>query len=171
MATETLNDLFYDTLRDVYWAEKHLLKALPKLAKKASSAELVQALEDHREQTQGHVERLDQVFEMIGKPARAKKCEAMVGLSAEADHVIESSEEGAIRDAGIIGAAQAVEHYEIARYGTLAAWADILGLLDAKNLLGQTLEEEEAADALLTEVSDSVNPAAESEDEEDRAAA
>ena len=165
MATETLNDLFYDTLRDVYWAEKHLVKALPKLAKKASSPELVEALENHRDQTQGHIGRLEQVFEMIDRPARAKKCEAMVGLSAEADHVIEEGEKGPVRDAGIIGAAQAVEHYEIARYGTLAAWAKILGLPKVKNLLGQTLDEEEAADALLTTVSDSVNPSAEAEEQ------
>jgi ferritin-like metal-binding protein YciE len=163
MATETLNDLFYDTLRDMYWAEKHLLKALPKLAKKASNPDLIQALENHLEETETHVQRLERVFEIIDKPARAKKCEAMVGLSAEADHVLEETEKGMVRDAGIIGAAQAVEHYEIARYGTLAAWAEILELIDAKNLLGQTLEEEEAADELLTEVSEGVNPSAEAE--------
>lgn len=161
MATESLHDLFYDTLRDVYWAEKHLVKALPKLAKKASSAELAEALLNHRDETETHVERLEQVFAIIDKAPRAKKCEAMVGLSAEADHVIEEAEEGPVRDAGIIGAAQAVEHYEIARYGTLAAWAEILGLDKAKALLGATLDEEEAADELLTKVSESVNPEAE----------
>ncbi len=163
MATETLNDLFYDTLRDIYWAEKHLLKALPKLAKKASNPDLIEALENHRDETEVHVQRLEQVFDIIEKPARAKKCEAMVGLSAEPDHVLVESEKGMVRDAGIIGAAQSVEHYEIARYGTLAEWAKILGLSEAKDLLGQTLDEEEAADRLLTEVSESVNPSAEAE--------
>lgn len=163
MSAESLNDLFYDTLRDVYWAEKHLVKALPKLARKASSAELAQALETHRAETEGHVDRLEKIFAMIEKAPRAKKCEAMVGLSAEADHVLEETEKNAVRDAGIIGAAQAVEHYEISRYGTLAAWAELLGLDEAKNLLGQTLEEEKAADELLTNLSDGVNPEAETE--------
>src|SRR5215208_917746 len=104
MSVSTLNDLFYDTLRDVYWAEKHLLKALPKLAKKAESQELAEALESHRAETDGHVERID-------KAARAKKCEAMVGLSAEADHVLKEVDDKTVRDAGIIAAAQAVEHY------------------------------------------------------------
>ena len=168
MATN-LEDLFYDTLRDVYWAEKHLLKALRKMAKNATSPELVEAFENHRAETEVHVERLDQVFAIIGKAARAKTCEAMVGLSAEGDHVMEEAEEGPVRDVGLIGAAQAVEHYEIARYGTLAAWARLLGLEDAAALLDATLEEEKAADELLSGIAEGVNPQAEAADEEEAA--
>ena len=161
MSVSTLMDLFHETLRDVYWAEKHLLKALPKMAKKAESEELADAFESHRAETEGHVARLEQIFEMIDKAARAKKCEAMVGLSAEADHVMQEVEERSVRDVGLIGAAQAVEHYEIARYGTLAAWAKLLGLNDAVKLLVKTLEEEKAADEKLSTLSDSLNPEAE----------
>jgi ferritin-like metal-binding protein YciE len=161
MAMSSLDDLFYDTLKDIYWAEKHLVKALPKLAKKASHPELAEALENHKVETEGHVERLEQVFEMIDKAARAKKCEAMVGLSAEADHVVEEAEDENVLDAGIIGAAQSVEHYEIARYGTLTEWAKLLGHNDAADLLGETLEEEKAADELLTSIAESINPEAE----------
>ncbi len=163
MPTSTLSDLFYDTLRDVYWAEKHLVKALPKMAKKANNEELAQALTDHQEETEGHVSRLEQIFEMIDKAARAKKCEAMVGLSAEGDHVLKEVDDEAVRDVGIIGAAQAVEHYEIARYGTLAAWAKLLGHQDAAELLVATLEEEKAADEKLSALSDSINSEAEIE--------
>ena len=145
-----LFELFHDTLRDIYWAEKHLLKALPKLAKKATSDDLAQALLDHRAETQGQVDRLDRVFELIGKAPRGKKCEAMVGLSEEADHVLKEVDDEMARDAGIIGAAQAVEHYEIARYGTLIAWAQQLGKSDVAALLKQTLAEEKTADQKLT---------------------
>jgi ferritin-like metal-binding protein YciE len=161
MPVSTLNDLFHDTLRDVYWAEKHLLKALPKLAKKTEHAELAEALESHRAETEGHVERLEQIFEMIDKAARAKKCEAMVGLSAEADHVLKEVDDKMVRDVGIIGAAQAVEHYEIARYGALAAWAKQLGMDDALELLVETLEEEKAADEKLNTLADAINAEAE----------
>ena len=161
MPVSTLMDLFHETLRDVYWAEKHLLKALPRMAKKAGSDDLTKAFQSHHAETEGHVERLEQIFEMIDKPARAKKCEAMVGLSAEADHVMKEVEEMSGRDVGLIGAAQAVEHYEIARYGTLAAWAKQLGLDDAAALLVQTLEEEKAADEKLSTLSDSINAEAE----------
>ena len=157
MSISSLSDLFYETLRDVYWAEKQLLKVLPKMAKKAQSPELAEALESHRVETEGHVERLEQVFAMIDKAARGKKCEAMVGLSEEGDHVLKDVDEKAIRDIGIIGSAQAVEHYEIARYGTLAAWAKELGLDDAVDLLVQTLEEEKAADEKLTMLADDLN--------------
>jgi ferritin-like metal-binding protein YciE len=157
MAADALLDLFHDTLRDIYWAEKHLLKALPKLAKNAANPELGQALEDHRRETEGQVERLERVFAIIDKAARGKKCEAMVGLSAEADEVLEEVDDDMVRDAGIIGAAQAVEHYEIARYGTLKAWAKLLGEDEAADLLDQTLEEEKAADKKLTMLSDSIN--------------
>lgn len=166
MPVTTLSDLFYDTLRDIYWAEKHLLKALPKMAKKASSPELAEALETHRAETEVHVERLDQVFGIIAKAARAKKCEAMVGLSAEGDHVLEEVEDETVRDVGIIGAAQAVEHYEIARYGTLAAWAKRLGHEDVAELLAETLEEEKAADEILSGIAESINAEAEAEEKE-----
>jgi ferritin-like metal-binding protein YciE len=161
MPANDMLDLFHDTLRDMYWAEKHLLKALPKLAKKAATEELAQALRDHRDETERQVERLDRVFDIIGKKPRGKKCEAMVGLSEEADHVIEEVEDELVRDAGIIGAAQAVEHYEIARYGTLTAWAKLLGETEAAQLLHETLEEEKAADEKLTALSRSINLEAE----------
>lgn len=164
MAMQSLADLFHDTLRDVYWAEKHLVKALPKLAKAASSVKLADALTSHRAETEEQVARLERVFEMIGETPRAKKCEAMVGLSAEADHVVEETEQEAVRDAGIVGAAQAVEHYEIARYGTLIAWARLLGHDDAAELLEETLAEEEAADEKLSMVSEGVNQEADTED-------
>jgi ferritin-like metal-binding protein YciE len=163
MADENpLFELFHDTLRDIYWAEKHLLKALPKLAKNAANEDLAQAFEDHRAETEGQVERLEHIFGMIDKKPRGKKCEAMAGLSEEADHVIDEVEDDMARDAGIIGAAQAVEHYEIARYGTLAAWARLLGEDEAARLLEETLEEEKAADKKLTMLSQAINREAES---------
>jgi ferritin-like metal-binding protein YciE len=135
------------------------------MAKKASSKELAQALTEHQEETEVHVSRLEQIFEMIDKAARAKKCEAMVGLSAEGDHVLKEVDDESVRDVGIIGAAQAVEHYEIARYGTLAAWAKLLGHEDAAELLVATLEEEKAADEKLSALSDAINSEAEIERE------
>jgi ferritin-like metal-binding protein YciE len=165
MAVSSLSDLFYDTLRDVYWAEKHLVKALPKMAKAAADPRLAEAITTHRDETVIHVERLEQVFEMIDKAARAKKCEAMVGLSAEGDHVLEEVDDDTVRDVGIIGAAQAVEHYEIARYGTLAAWARLLGLDDAASLLEETLAEEKSADETLSGIADGINFEAEREAE------
>jgi ferritin-like metal-binding protein YciE len=165
MSVNSLTDLFHDTLRDIYWAEKHLVKALPKMAKAASSTELSEAILKHQAETELHVERLEQVFEMIGKAPRAKKCEAMVGLSAEGDHVMEEVEDDTVRDVGIIGAAQSVEHYEIARYGTLAAWAKQLGLDDAVELLVTTLKEEKAADEILSGLADTINVEAEAEAE------
>jgi ferritin-like metal-binding protein YciE len=145
------------------------VKALPKMAKAAANEELAEAITKHQAETETHVERLEQVFQMIDKAARAKKCEAMVGLSAEGDHVLEEAEEDAVRDAGIIGAAQAVEHYEIARYGTLAAWAKQLALEDAAALLVETLEEEKAADETLSGLADSVNAQAQAEEETEAA--
>lgn len=167
MPLNTLDDLFYDTLRDMYWAEKHLLKALSKMGRKAENPKLAEAFEQHREETEVHVQRLEEIFSMLDRPARGKKCEAMVGLSSEADELFEEGDKGSVRDVGIIGAAQAVEHYEIARYGTLAAWAEVLGLTAAKRLLGQTLEEEIAADDLLTNLSDTINERAKTDEEED----
>ena len=150
-----LTDLFEDMLKDIYWAEKALTKAIPKMVKNATSENLVQALESHLEETKGHVERCEQVFEIMGKTARAKKCEAMDGLIKEAQEIMETTEEGVVRDAGIIAAGQKVEHYEIATYGTMCAFAKILGEDEIVDLLQQTLNEEKQADEKLTEVAES----------------
>jgi ferritin-like metal-binding protein YciE len=150
-----LHKLFEDELKDIYWAEKALVKAIPKMIKKATSEELVEALEDHLEETEGHVQRCEQVFEMLGKPAQAKKCEAMEGLIAEAEDIMSESDEGVMRDAGIISAAQKVEHYEIATYGTLKTFAKTLGLNEIADRLEETLNEEKNADETLTSVAES----------------
>jgi ferritin-like metal-binding protein YciE len=162
-----LEKFFYDSLKDLYWAEKHLTKAIPKLMKAASNQELIAALEDHLEVTEGHVERLEQVFEILGKKAQAKKCEAMEGLTKEAESIIEETEDGtATRDVGIILAAQKVEHYEIASYGGLAQLAKTMGLDEVKDLLGQILQEEKEADEALTSIAESdINLQAEEEGE------
>jgi ferritin-like metal-binding protein YciE len=163
-----LLEFFSDELKDIYWAEKHLTKALPKMKKAATSEELRNAFETHLEQTQGHVERLEQIFELLGKKAQAKKCDAMEGLVQEGEGIIEDTEEGtATRDVGLIMAAQKVEHYEIATYGGLAQLAKTLGLEEIKNLLGETLDEEKETDELLTEIAESsVNYASAEEGEE-----
>lgn len=161
MPLNTLDALFEDTLRDMYYAEKKLVKTLPKMAKKASSEELADAFNSHKTETEGHVERIEKVFEIIGKTARAKKCEAMEGLTKEGDHVMEEADEDGVMDAGLIASAQAVEHYEIARYGTLIAWANQLDLSDAASLLEESLAEEKAADEKLSSLAESVNPMAE----------
>jgi ferritin-like metal-binding protein YciE len=150
-----LHDLFEETLRDIYYAEKAILKALPKMAKKASSEDLSAAFEEHRQQTEGHVERLEQIFKMLDKAARGKKCEAIEGLTKEADEIIKEAETDTVRDAGMLAAAQAVEHYEISRYGTLKAWAEKLGMSDAAQLLDETLQEEKETDEKLTELAES----------------
>jgi len=153
MATEkTLNDLFLDTLKDIYFAEKQILKALPKMARAAQSEEGKAGFLKHRDETQGHVERLEQVFEILGKPARGKTCEAIQGIIAEADEIMEEYKGTVALDAGLISSAQAVEHYEMARYGTLIAWAKQIGLKDAVPLLQATLAEEEATDKKLTQL-------------------
>lgn len=171
MPLNTLDDLFHDTLRDVYYAEKKLTKVLPKMAKNATSEELAAAFKQHLTETEGHVARIEEVFELIDKPARAKKCDAIEGLAKEGDHVIEEGKDDAVLDAGLIASAQAVEHYEIARYGTLIAWAELLGNKKAADLLKKTLAEEEACDELLTELSGAVNDAAYASDaEQDKAA-
>ena len=149
---KTLDDLFLDTLKDIYYAEKQILKALPKMAKAANAPELKQAFETHREQTEGHVERLTEIFEAIGKARRGKTCDAILGIIEEGKGIIEEFEGSPALDAGLVAAAQAVEHYEIARYGTLKAWAQQLGLKDAVKLLDQTLTEEEKTDQLLTKL-------------------
>ena len=150
-----LRDLFEDELKDIYWAEKALTKAIPKMAKNATSKELVSALNDHLEVTRGHVQRLEETFKILGKAARAKKCEAMAGLVKEAEEIMEDTEEGVVRDAGIISAGQKVEHYEIATYGTLVAFAKTLGEDEVASLLHQTLDEEKEADQKLTEIAES----------------
>jgi ferritin-like metal-binding protein YciE len=149
---EQLQELFVDELKDIYWAEKTLTKAIPKMIKNATCPELKSGLESHLEETEGHVSRLEQIFEIMGKKAQAKKCEAMAGLTKEAEELMEENEEGPMRDAAIISAGQKVEHYEIATYGTLKAFAGILGLDEVADILDQTLTEEKAADEKLTEV-------------------
>ena len=160
---KTMDDLFYALMQDVYYAEKKLVTTLKKMGKKASSEQLQTAFNDHMEETQGHVARLEQAFEMFGKKAKGKKCDAILGIVAEGDEVIEEAEEDHILDAGLIASGQAAEHYEIARYGTLIAWAKQLGKPQIARLLSQTLEEEKKADALLTRIAEAqVNPAAKS---------
>lgn len=147
-----LMKFFEDSLKDIYWAEKALVKALPKMAKKATSDELVTAIENHLKETEKQVEKVEKVFEIIGKKATAKKCDAMDGLITEAEEIMKETEEGAMRDAGIIAAAQKVEHYEIATYGTLCTYAKTLGLDKAAKILDEILEEEKAADVKLTDI-------------------
>lgn len=163
-----LRELFQDSLKDIYWAEKALTKALPKMIKKATSEELVAALTDHLAVTQEQVSRMEEVFITLGLKPQAKKCEAMEGLIKEASEIMESTEEGVVRDAGIIAAGQKVEHYEIATYGTLCAFAKILGEMDAAELLLQSLNEEKEADEKLSEVAEgSINLQAAGEDGEE----
>lgn len=147
-----LNDLFHDTLKDIYYAEKQILKTLPKMARAAQSAELKAGFEQHQEETQVQVERLEQVFELIGKTPRGKTCDAILGIIEEGKEIMEEYKGTEALDAGLISAAQAVEHYEIARYGTLKAWAQQLGLKDAVKLLDQTLQEESATDQKLSQL-------------------
>lgn len=151
-----LHELFIDGLKDILWAEEQLYKNLPKMAKGATSDELKNAFEGHREETAGHIDRLKQVFESIGEKAKTVKCEAMEGLLKEAEELLKDSDKGSmVRDAALIAGAQKIEHYEIATYGTLATYAKIMGHKEAKRLLGQTLEEEKAADTKLTGIAES----------------
>ena len=153
MASEkTLNDLFLDTLKDIYYAERQIVKTLPKMAKAATSPELKAGFEQHLEETEGHVERLEQIFELLGKPARGKTCDAILGILEEGKEIMEEYKGAVALDAGLVAAAQAVEHYEIARYGTLVTWAKQLGHNDIAQLLSETLKEEEATDKKLTQV-------------------
>ena len=152
---KTLEDLFFETLKDIYHAEKQLVRVLPKMAKAAESAELRQAFETHRAETEGQVARLEQVFEIIGKPARGKPCEAMQGIVDESKEVMEEFKGSDALDAGLLAAAQAVEHYEISRYGTLKTWAAQLGMNDAAQLFDETLQEEKKTDQLLTQLAES----------------
>jgi ferritin-like metal-binding protein YciE len=151
-----LEELFSDTLKDIYYAEKQILRALPKMAKSASSAQLSEAFEKHRQETEGHVERLEQIFEAMGKPARGKTCDAIVGILEEGKEIMEDYAGDSALDAGLAASTQAVEHYEIARYGTLRTWADELGMQEASKLLDQTLKEEIKTDQLLTKLATSV---------------
>ena len=163
-----LRELFIEELRDIYWAEKHLTKALPKLQKAATSQELANAFEEHLAVTEGQIERVDEVFELLEMTARAKKCEAMAGLVIEAQNIIESLPKGsAVRDAGLIIAAQKIEHYEIAAYGSLVQLAKTMGKTEIAEILALTLAEEKETDQLLTELAVSgINISAEEEPEQ-----
>ena len=155
MAKEkTLDDLFLETLQDIYYAEKKILKALPKMARGATSADLKAAFEKHKDETEVQVERLLQVFELLGKRAQGKTCPAIDGIIEEGEEIMEEFRGTPALDAGLISAAQAVEHYEITRYGTLKRWAEVLGMKDAIKLLDQTLTEESNTDEALTGLAD-----------------
>lgn len=157
---ETLKELFTDMLQDVYYAETAILKALPKMAKTSKSPELSRLFTDHLEETKGQVSRLEEIFEMMDMKAKGKKCHAIEGLIKEAEDVMEDVTDAAVRHAGMLADAQAVEHYEMARYGTLVAWAKQLKLSDAAKLLDQTLGEEKTADQKLSKLAASINEAA-----------
>ena len=169
MPSSQLMKLFEEELKDIYWAEKHLTKALPKMEKAATTEELKQAINDHLAQTEEHVSRLEQVFEIMNKKAQAKKCDGMEGLVTEGESVIEETEDGSMtRDAGIIVAAQKVEHYEIAAYGSLVQLAKTLGNEEVAEILQNTLEEEKETDQLLSEIAESgINWEAEQEDNQE----
>ncbi|MEK1889251.1 MAG: ferritin-like domain-containing protein [Phyllobacterium sp.] len=161
MTEKTLQTLFHETLKDIYYAEGKILKALPKMAKAANSPDLKAAFEKHRSETEGQLERLQQVFEIFGKRAQAKTCDAIEGIIAEGEEIMDDFKGQPALDAGLASAAQAVEHYEIARYGTLARWAGELGMSDAQELLTATLREEEATDQALTSLAEKkLNPSA-----------
>jgi ferritin-like metal-binding protein YciE len=151
---KNLNDLFLDTLKDIYYAEKQILRALPKMAKAASSDKLRAAFEKHHGETEGQVERLEQIFELLDKPARGKTCDAIQGILDEGKEIMEDYKGSEALDAGMLAAAQAVEHYEISRYGTLKQWAQQLGIKDAARLLDQTLQEERKTDESLTSLAE-----------------
>ena len=158
--TKTLEDLFLDTLKDIYYAEKKILKALPKLAKAAQDPELKAGFEKHLRQTEVQVERLDKVFSSIGQAARGKKCDAIEGILEEGNSILEEYKGSPALDAGLIASAQAVEHYEITRYGTLKRWAETLGNSKAVQLLDATLQEESQTDEILTMIAANANEAA-----------
>ncbi|MCM2373638.1 YciE/YciF ferroxidase family protein [Aporhodopirellula aestuarii] len=157
MSLDALADAFYDELRDLFSAEKQLTKALPKMVKNASSEELRKAFESHLAETEEHVQRVEKAFEETGKAARAKTCEAMKGLIEEADELMEKDGDASVKDALMIAAAQKVEHYEIATYGTLCTWAEVLGYQNALGLLKENMSDEEAADEKLSELAKTIN--------------
>ncbi|TPJ52498.1 ferritin-like domain-containing protein [Mesorhizobium sp. B2-6-4] len=150
--TKGLEDLFYDGLKDIYYAERKILSALKKMAKGAESEKVIAVFEKHRDETEGQIERLQQVFEIFGKRAQGKTCPAIDGIIKEGQEILEDFQQAPALDAGLVAAAQAVEHYEIARYGTLITWAGLLGLKNAVPLLEQSLKEEKATDEALTQL-------------------
>jgi ferritin-like metal-binding protein YciE len=152
---KTLDELFHDTLKDIYYAEKKILSSLPKMAKAAQSPQLKAAFEKHERETEGQVDRLEKVFEIIEAPARGKKCDAIEGILDEGKEIMDEYKGSPALDAGLLAAAQAVEHYEISRYGTLKAWAEKLGLKQAVSLLDETLQQEKKTDADLTKIAES----------------
>ena len=156
MKLNSMDDLFLHEIKDLYSAEKQLIKALPKMAKAAQNDELTAAFEKHRAETERQVERLEQVFALIDKKAQGKTCDAIVGITEEGAEIMKDYKGSPALDAGLIAAAQAVEHYEISRYGTLRTWAEELGLDDAVSLLQETLDEEKATDEALTKIAESV---------------
>lgn len=161
MTDKTLSTLFHDTLRDIYYAERKILKSLPKMKRAAQSDELKAAFEKHEAQTEGQIERLERIFEIIDKTPRGKTCDAINGILAEGDEIAEEYKDNPALDAGLLAAAQAVEHYEITRYGTLKRWATVLGLDEAVKLLDETLQEESQTDEDLTAIADArINEAA-----------
>jgi ferritin-like metal-binding protein YciE len=158
MAQKNLESLFHDTLKDIYYAERKISKTLPKMARGVQSEELKATFQKHKEETDGQVERLQQIFEMIGKRAQGKTCQAIDGIVEEGEEILDEYKGTPALDAGILASAQAIEHYEITRYGTLKRWAEVLGMQDAVALLDQTLQEESKTDELLTQLADkSVN--------------
>jgi ferritin-like metal-binding protein YciE len=165
MKLTNLQDLYVEELKDLYDAEKRLVQALPKMAKEVSSEELAKAINDHLDQTREHVTRLEQIFEELGKNPARKKCEGLVGILEEGKEILEQDGDSRVKDAAIIAAAQRAEHYEIAVYGTLRTWSEILGYDEAAKILEQTLEEEKEADKLLTEIASNINPEAAEEEE------
>lgn len=169
MTQNSLRNLYVNELKDIYSAEKQLTRALPKMAKAASSPDLRSGFENHLKQTQGHVERLDEIFEMLGEKAGGKKCVGMEGLINEGAEVMEQRFENDVMDAALIAAAQRVEHYEIAAYGTVAAHADLLGESEHATLLRHTLDEEKETDEKLTELSQAINVAANEKETKDSA--
>jgi len=153
---KTLDDLFHDTLKDIYYAEKKILATLPKMAKAAQNDELTAAFEKHRVETERHVERLEEVFSIIDKKPQGKTCDAIIGITEEGAEIMKEYKGSPALDAGLLAAAQAVEHYEISRYGTLRTWAEELGVNDAASLLQETLDEEKATDQALTKIAETV---------------
>ena len=172
---EGLRELYIEELKDLYNAENQLVKALPKMAKAASSDELRQGFEDHLQQTKGHVQRLEQIFQALGESPKGKKCKGMEGLVEEGSEVMQEDFDGALMDAAIIGAAQRVEHYEIAAYGTVCAFAEELGETEQNSLLNETLQEEKETDEKLTQLAQQINAqaneGAEQEESEEEATA
>ncbi|HSY65324.1 MAG TPA: ferritin-like domain-containing protein [Terriglobales bacterium] len=166
--SEGLRELYIEELKDLYNAENQLVKALPKMAKAASSDELRQGFEDHLEQTKGHVQRLEQIFQALGESPKGKKCKGMEGLVEEGSEVMHEDFEGALMDAAIIGAAQRVEHYEIAAYGTVCAFAEELGETEQNSLLNETLQEEKETDEKLTHLAQQINAQANEGEEQEQ---